>query len=158
MKLALDWQNRIKFTLDHNFSLTSVKFCGIIVSSNSDIQIVKMLRSHWTADFFRAGPSEISCLVDALVNALGGRLSSQLRDALFALELKPRNIAWNRWYVLRGLLKSSLFHLPSDTAGPYRDLGDMTKLAKVGREIESHALVGYALSGIQYRGLTWWAL
>ncbi|MCV4819834.1 recombination-associated protein RdgC, partial [Escherichia coli] len=36
-KLALDWQNRIKFTLDHNFSLTSVKFADELLEQNSDI-------------------------------------------------------------------------------------------------------------------------
>ncbi len=40
------------------------------------------------------------------------------------------------------------------------NLGDMTKLAKKSWLGKSNPLMcssGYALSGIQYRGLTWWA-
>ncbi|EFA5010279.1 hypothetical protein C2C49_24745, partial [Escherichia coli] len=69
-KLALDWQNRIKFTLDHNFSLTSVKFADELLDQNSDIDSEDVAQ-RLDADFFLL-TSEISCLVDALVNALGG--------------------------------------------------------------------------------------
>ncbi|EFH6215912.1 recombination-associated protein RdgC [Escherichia coli] len=69
-KLALDWQNRIKFTLDHNFSLTSVKFADELLEQNSDIDSEDVAQ-RLDADFFLL-TSEISCLVDALVNALGG--------------------------------------------------------------------------------------
>ncbi|MEH5865807.1 recombination-associated protein RdgC, partial [Escherichia coli] len=66
----LDWQNRIKFTLDHNFSLTSVKFADELLEQNSDIDSEDVAQ-RLDADFFLL-TSEISCLVDALVNALGG--------------------------------------------------------------------------------------
>ena len=71
-KLALDWQNRIKFTLDHNFSLTSVKFADELLEQNSDIDSEDVAQ-RLDADFFLL-TSEISCLVDALVNALGGQV------------------------------------------------------------------------------------
>ena len=69
-KLALDWQNRIKFTLDHNFSITSVNFADELLEQNSDIDSEDVAQ-RLDADFFLL-TSEISCLVDALVNALGG--------------------------------------------------------------------------------------
>ncbi len=68
--VQLDWQNRIKFTLDHNFSLTSVKFADELLDQNSDIDSEDVAQ-RLDADFFLL-TSEISCLVDALVNALGG--------------------------------------------------------------------------------------
>lgn len=69
-KLSLNWQDRIRFTLDDNFGLSSLKFADELIVQNDDIDREDVAQ-RLDADFLLL-TSELSCLVDALVSGLGG--------------------------------------------------------------------------------------
>ncbi|HDT4319376.1 TPA: recombination-associated protein RdgC [Klebsiella aerogenes] len=72
-KLALDWQDRLKLTLDDGFGLTGVKFADALIEQNDDIDREDVAQ-RLNADFILLS-AELSCLTDALVKALGGEAS-----------------------------------------------------------------------------------
>ncbi|ECG5926028.1 recombination-associated protein RdgC [Salmonella enterica] len=69
-KLSLNWHDRIRFTLDDNFGLSSLKFADELIGQNDDIDREDVAQ-RLDADFLLL-TSELSCLVDALVSGLGG--------------------------------------------------------------------------------------
>lgn len=69
-RLSLDWQERVQFTLDDGFSLTGIKFSDALAEQNDDIDREDVTK-RMDADFLLL-TDEISSLVNALVEALGG--------------------------------------------------------------------------------------
>lgn len=69
-KLALDWQQRITFTLSDNATLSRLKFCDELTGQNDDIDREDVL-ARFDADFTLM-TGELQALINQLVTALGG--------------------------------------------------------------------------------------
>ncbi|EAP4692420.1 recombination-associated protein RdgC [Salmonella enterica] len=69
-KLALDWQERITFTLSDSVTLSRLKFCDGLVCQNDDIDCEDVL-ARFDADFVLM-TGELQALIKQLVTALGG--------------------------------------------------------------------------------------
>lgn len=69
-KLALDWQQRVTFTLTDNATLNSLKFCDELIGQNDDIDREDAL-ARFDADFTLM-TGELQALINQLVVALGG--------------------------------------------------------------------------------------
>ncbi|AGF89349.1 recombination-associated protein RdgC [Salmonella enterica subsp. enterica serovar Anatum] len=69
-KLALDWQERITFTLSDSVTLSRLKFCNELLEQNDDIDHEDVL-ARFDADFTLM-TGELAALINQLVTALGG--------------------------------------------------------------------------------------
>lgn len=69
-KLALDWQQRVTFTLTDNATLNRLKFCDELIGQNDDIDHEDVL-ARFDADFTLM-TGELQALINQLVVALGG--------------------------------------------------------------------------------------
>lgn len=69
-KLAMDWMERISFTLSDSFMLSRLKFCDELRDQNDDIDREDVL-ARLDADFTLM-TGELSALINQLVAALGG--------------------------------------------------------------------------------------
>lgn len=69
-KLALDWMERISFTLSDSFMLSRLKFCDELRDQNDDIDREDVL-ARFDADFTLM-TGELVALINQLVTALGG--------------------------------------------------------------------------------------
>lgn len=69
-KLAMDWQQRVTFTLTDSMTLNRVKFCDELLDQNDDIDIEDSL-ARFDADFVLM-TGEIQALIKQLITALGG--------------------------------------------------------------------------------------
>lgn len=69
-KLALDWQQRIDFTLSDSFMLSRLKFCDELRDQNDDIDREDVL-ARFDADFTLM-TGELAALINQLVTALCG--------------------------------------------------------------------------------------
>lgn len=69
-KLALDWEQRITFTLTDNATLSRLKFCDELIMQNDDIDREDVL-ARFDADFTLM-TGELQALINQLVVALGG--------------------------------------------------------------------------------------
>lgn len=71
-KLALDWQQRITFTLTDDAILTRLKFCDELIEQNDDIDREDVL-ARFDADFTLM-TGELQSLIKQLVAGLGGEV------------------------------------------------------------------------------------
>lgn len=69
-KLALDWQQRIMFTLTNDAILTRLKFCDELIEQNDDIDREDVL-ARFDADFTLM-TGELTTLIKQLIAGLGG--------------------------------------------------------------------------------------
>ncbi|EJS0970473.1 recombination-associated protein RdgC [Salmonella enterica] len=69
-KLALDWQQRITFTLSDSATLSRLKFCNELLEQNDDIDREDAM-ARFDADFTLM-TGELSALIKQLITALGG--------------------------------------------------------------------------------------
>lgn len=69
-KLALDWQQRVTFTLTNDAMLTRLKFCDELIEQNDDIDREDVL-ARFDADFTLM-TGELQALIKQLVTGLGG--------------------------------------------------------------------------------------
>lgn len=69
-KLALDWQQRVTFTLTNDAMLTRLKFCDELIEQNDDIDREDVL-ARFDADFTLM-TGELQSLIKQLVTGLGG--------------------------------------------------------------------------------------
>lgn len=69
-KLAMDWQQRIDFTLSDSFMLSRLNFCDELRDQNDDIDREDVL-ARFDADFTLM-TGELAALINQLVTALGG--------------------------------------------------------------------------------------
>lgn len=69
-KLAMDWQQRVTFTLTDSMALNRVKFCNELLDQNDDIDLEDNL-ARFDADFVLM-TGELQALINQLVVALGG--------------------------------------------------------------------------------------
>lgn len=70
-KLALDWQERITFTLSDSATLSRLKFCNELLEQNDDIDREDAM-ARFDADFTLM-TGELSALIKQLITALGGK-------------------------------------------------------------------------------------
>lgn len=71
-KLALDWQQRVTFTLTDDAMLTRLKFCDELIEQNDDIDREDVL-ARFDADFTLM-TGELTTLIKQFVIALGGEV------------------------------------------------------------------------------------
>lgn len=71
-KLAMDWQQRIDFTLSDSFMLSRLKFCDELRDQNDDIDREDVL-ARFDADFVLM-TGELQALIKQLITALGGEI------------------------------------------------------------------------------------
>lgn len=71
-KLALDWQQRVTFTLTNDAMLTRLKFCDELIEQNDDVDREDVL-ARFDADFTLM-TCELTTLIKQLVIALGGEV------------------------------------------------------------------------------------
>lgn len=71
-KLALDWQQRVTFTLTDDAILTRLKFCDELIEQNDDIDREDVL-ARFDADFTLM-TGELQALIKQLVAGLGGEV------------------------------------------------------------------------------------
>lgn len=71
-KLALDWQQRVTFTLTNDATLTRLKFCDELIEQNDDIDREDVL-ARFDADFTLM-TGELQALIKQLVAGLGGEV------------------------------------------------------------------------------------
>lgn len=71
-KLALDWQQRVTFTLTDDAMLTRLKFCDELIEQNDDVDREDVL-ARFDADFTLM-TGELQALIKQLVIALGGEV------------------------------------------------------------------------------------
>lgn len=69
-KLALDWQQRVTFTLTNDAMLTRLKFCDELIEQNDDIDHEDVL-ARFDADFTLM-TGELQSLIKQLITGLGG--------------------------------------------------------------------------------------
>lgn len=69
-KLAMDWQQRVTFTLTDSMALNRVKFCDELIGQNDDIDREDVL-TRFDADFVLM-TGELQALIKQLITALGG--------------------------------------------------------------------------------------
>lgn len=69
-KLALDWQQRVTFTLTNDAMLTRLKFCDELIEQNDDVDHEDVL-ARFDADFTLM-TGELQALIKQLVTGLGG--------------------------------------------------------------------------------------
>lgn len=69
-KLAMDWQQRVTFTLTDSMTLNHLKFCDELRDQNDDIDLEDSL-ARFDADFVLM-TGELQALIKQLVTALGG--------------------------------------------------------------------------------------
>lgn len=69
-KLAMDWQQRVTFTLTDSMTLNRVKFCDELMCQNDDVDLEDSL-VRFDADFVLM-TGELSMLIKQLITALGG--------------------------------------------------------------------------------------
>lgn len=69
-KLAMDWQQRVTFTLTDSMALNRVKFCDELIGQNDDIDREDVL-ARFDADFVLM-TGELQALIKQLITALGG--------------------------------------------------------------------------------------
>lgn len=69
-KLAMDWQQRVTFTLTDSMTLNRVKFCDELLDQNDDIDLEDSL-ARFDADFVLM-TGELQALIKQLITALGG--------------------------------------------------------------------------------------
>lgn len=69
-KLALDWQQRVTFTLTNDAMLTRLKFCDEVIEQNDDIDREDVL-ARFDADFTLM-TGELTTLIKQLIAGLGG--------------------------------------------------------------------------------------
>lgn len=69
-KLAMDWQQRVTFTLIDSATLNRLKFCDELLDQNDDIDLEDSL-ARFDADFVLM-TGELQALIKQLITALGG--------------------------------------------------------------------------------------
>ncbi|MDE9443907.1 recombination-associated protein RdgC, partial [Xenorhabdus bovienii] len=69
-KLALEWEERIQFTLSDDFTIKKIKFSEALREQNDDIDREDFAQ-RFDADFVLFS-GELSRMFDSLINALGG--------------------------------------------------------------------------------------
>jgi recombination associated protein RdgC len=69
-KLALEWEERIQFTLSDDFSIKKIKFSDVLKEQNDDIDREDVAQ-RFDADFVLF-TGELSIMIDSLIAGLGG--------------------------------------------------------------------------------------
>jgi recombination associated protein RdgC len=69
-KLALEWEERIQFTLSDDFSIKKIKFSNVLKEQNDDIDREDVAQ-RFDADFVLF-TGELSMMIDSLIDGLGG--------------------------------------------------------------------------------------
>ncbi|HEY3591735.1 MAG TPA: recombination-associated protein RdgC [Buttiauxella sp.] len=74
-KLALEWQERITFSLSDDGVLSKLKFCDTLLNQNDDIDL-EDLAQRFDADFLLF-TSEVAAMIAEVIAALGGEYKGQ---------------------------------------------------------------------------------